>query len=240
MKPLAAIAVGSLYALSCCGAVLGAGGPVIIEVPGQPEAQGGVASDEGGRSVEIPPAVQTSPPDEQCGPDSLSPQGAGYDALNPPPPPAVPELHSLREFLDEMTGTSALGAELREDHATLRSGERINGLAVVSVGEGSPAAHAGLHPCAGTTHAVLEGATMTVSLVFPPVILALEFIDYNHVGESFDLIIGVDGTRVCDFDQFEQQTRALKPGDRVYLNVVRDGARLQIPVDIPPSKQASQ
>ena len=56
-------------------------------------------------------------------------QGANYDPLNPPPPPAVPELHSLREFLDQMTETSPLGVELREDHTSLRSGETISGLA---------------------------------------------------------------------------------------------------------------
>jgi len=240
--PYAAIAVALLLALSRGGDALGAdaGGPVVVDVPDQTDAQSGVASDKGGSIAEIPPAVQASPFDEQHGPDSLSQQGAGYDPLNPPPPPAVPDLHSLREFLDQMTETSPLGLELREDHTSLRSGETISGLAVMSVADGSPAARAGLHPYAGATHAVLEGATMAASLVFPPAIVALTIIDQTHVGESYDLIIGVDGIRVSDLLQFEDQTRSLKPGDRVYLNVVRNGARVQIPVNLPPLTQASK
>jgi S1-C subfamily serine protease len=40
--------------------------------------------------------------------------------------------------------------------------------------------------------------------------------------------------------QFEDQTRTLKPGDTVYLNIVRGGARLQIPVTLPSLTQASK
>jgi hypothetical protein len=243
MKPSAAIVVGLLLALLRGGDVLGADtdGPVVVDVPEQPVAQAITAPEKGSSIAEIPPAAETPPlPQEQSGPDSLGQQGAGYDPLNPPPPPAVLDLHSLREFLDQMTETSPLGVELREDRTNLRSGETINGLAVVSVAEGSPAAHAGLRPYSGATHAVLEGATMAATLVFPPAIVALTIIDQTHIGESYDLIIGVDGTRVCDLLQFEDQTRGLKPGETVYLNIVRDGARLQIPVNLPLLTQASK
>jgi len=244
MKPSAAIVVGLLLALLRGGDVLGADadGPVVVDVPEQPGAQAITAPEKGSSIAEIPRAAENqSPPfQEQSGPDSMGQQGANYDPLNPPPPPAVPELHSLREFLDQMTETSPLGVELREDHTSLRSGETISGLAVISVAEGSPAARAGLHPYSGATHAVLEGATMAATLVFPPAIVALTIIDQTHVGESYDLIIGVDGTRVCDLLQFEDQTRGLRPGETVYLNIVRDGARLQIPVNLPPLTQATK
>jgi S1-C subfamily serine protease len=87
---------------------------------------------------------------------------------------------------------------------------------------------------------VLEGATMAAALVFPPAIVALTIIDQTHVGESYDLIIGVDGTRVSDLMEFEDRTRTLRPGDIVYLNVVRSGVRRQIPVSLPPMTQASK
>ena len=242
MKPSAVIVVALLLALSRGADVLCAddGGPLVVEVPDPAEAQTNVAPEKGSSIAEIPRAEGTPSSEEQSGPDSLGRQGASYDPLNPPPPPAVPELHSLREFLDQMTETSPLGVELREDRTTLRSGETINGLAVVSIAEGSPAARAGLRPYSGAAHAVLEGATMAASLVFPPAIVALTIIDQTHVGESYDLIIGVDGTRVCDLLQFEDQTRALRPGETVYLNIVRDGARLQIPVNLPPLTQAAK
>jgi len=241
MKPSAAIVVGLLLALLRGGDVLSADtdGPVVVDVPEQAGAQAITTPEKESSTAEIPRA-ETLPPEEQPNSDSTDQQGATYDPLNPPPPPAVPDLHSLREFLDQMRETSPLGIELREDHTKLRSGESISGLAVISVEQGSPAARAGLLPYSGTTHAVLEGATMAATLVFPPAIVALTIIDQSHLGESYDLIIGVDGTRVCDLLQFEDQTRSLKPGDTVYLNVVRDGARLQIPVNLPPLTQASK
>lgn len=237
MKPSAAIVMGLLFALLRGGDVLGgdADGPVVVDVPEQAGGQATTEPEKGSSVAEIPRAEETPSSEEQP-----SPEGTSYDPLNPPPPPAVPDLHSLREFLDQMSESSSLGIELHEDRTTLRSGESISGLAVISVAEGSPAARAGLHPYSGATHAVLEGATMAASLVFPPAIIALTIIDQTHIGESYDLVIGVDGTRVCDLLQFEDQTRALKPGDTVYLNVVRNGVRLQIPVSLPPLTQATK
>jgi len=233
--------VGLLLALSRGGDVLGAdAGPVVVDVPDQEEAQVGVVPEKGSSIAEIPPAAQTSPPEEQRGPDSLDQQGASNEPLNYSPPPAVPDLHSLREFMDQMTETSRLGIELREDGSTLRSSETTSRLAVISVAEGSPAARAGLRPYSGATHTVLEGTTMAAALFFPPAIVALPIIEQSGVGESYDLIIGVDGTQVCDRFQFEDQTRALKPCETVYLNVVRDGVRLRIPVNLAPLTQASK
>lgn len=232
--------MGLPLALSRRGDVLGAGAPVVIDVPDQAEAEVGVIPEKGSSIVEIPRAAQTSPLEEQRGLDSPGQPGTSDDTFKPTLPPAVPCLHSLREFLDQMTETSPLGVELREDHTTLRGGEAINGLAVISVADGSPAAYAGLRPYPGTTHAVLEGATMAAAPVFPPLIVALPIIEQTHLGGSYDLIIGVDGTRVRDLDQFEDQTRALKPGETVYLDVVRCGARLQISVNLPSLTQATR
>jgi S1-C subfamily serine protease len=97
-----------------------------------------------------------------------------------------------------------------------------------------------LQAYSGGTHAVLEGATIAAALVFPPAIVALTVIDQTHIGESYDLIIGVDGARVSDLLQFEDRTRTLRPGDIVYLNIVRNGARRQIPLSLPPLTQASK
>ncbi|HVA67978.1 MAG TPA: PDZ domain-containing protein, partial [Candidatus Binataceae bacterium] len=56
---------------------------------------------------------------------------------------------------------------------------------------------------------------------------------YTQVGESYDLIIGVDGVRVTDFLDFQDRMRDLKPGEIVYLSVVRDGRRHQFRVAVP-------
>jgi len=80
---------------------------------------------------------------------------------------------------------------------------------------------------------VLEGAAVAAAMVFPPAILAVAVLDQTHVGESYDMIIGVDGKRVSNFLDFEDQMREAKPGDVVYLSVIRNGTRMQVPVQVP-------
>ena len=53
------------------------------------------------------------------------------------------------------------------------------------------------------------------------------------LGESYDLIIAVDGWRVMNFLEFEDRMHDLQPGEIVYLSVVHDGKRQQVPVQVP-------
>lgn len=144
-----------------------------------------------------------------------------------------PRLHSLHEFLAETSDLSPIGVEIREDHCKLANGKRAEGLAIVRVRGGSPAAKAGLRAYRGTGRNVLEGFSVLAALVFPPAILATAMLDSTHVGESYDLIIGVDGERVSNMLEFEDQMRNVKPGDTVYLGLIRDGNRIQVPVHVP-------
>jgi hypothetical protein len=243
MKIGAAIVAGLLMALGHSAGGFGAeaGRPAIVNVRlNEAEAQA-AATDDGSPTAEIPPAANEPSSGGIEEPDStaIGRQAPGYDPLNPPPPPAVPDLHSLREFLDQMTETSPLGVELREDQSKLKTGERVSGLAIVSVIAGSPAARAGLRPYSGATHAVLEGMSLAAALVFPPAIIALSIVDQTHLGESYDLIIGVDGVRVGNLIEFEDRMRGIKPGNIVYLSVIRDGARVQFAVNLPPLANAA-
>ena len=140
---------------------------------------------------------------------------------------------SLRQYTAEAGVSSPIGVELREDTGKLADGEKIAGLAIITVKAASPAAVAGLHPYSTMTHDVIEGASVAAAFFFPPAILAVTVLDQARLGESFDLIIGVDGKRVSNVIDFDDQMRLAHPGDRVYLSVLRDGARLQIPVDVP-------
>jgi PDZ domain-containing protein len=142
---------------------------------------------------------------------------------------------SLNEFLAEGEVTSPIGLRLRETRRTLSTGEEAYGLLIVDVTAGSPAADAGLRPFHRAAHAVLTGAAIAAALVFPPAIMILPVIDYTEIGESYDMIIGVDGDRITNFLDFEQHMHDVRPGEIVYLSVVRNGKRVQIPVPIPPS-----
>ncbi|MFZ0887380.1 MAG: PDZ domain-containing protein, partial [Candidatus Binataceae bacterium] len=197
--------------------------------------------------AEIPQAVPSAPPSaadsataDDTQPDVNGATGAvgnkaveDYEAAQNPPPVTAPNLHSLQEFMSEGSDESPIGLELREDRRKLKSGEQADGLLVVKVRAGSPAADAGLRGYNSTGHTVLEGAAVAAAMVFPPAILAIAVLDQTHVGEFYDMIIGVDGKRVSNFLDFEDQMREAKPGDVVYLSVIRNGTRMQVPVQVP-------
>jgi hypothetical protein len=129
--------------------------------------------------------------------------------------------------------TTPIGLELREARRTLKSGEEADGLLITEVTKGSPAAIAGLRAYSRGVHNALTGAMIAAALVFPPAIIGVPLLDYTEIGESYDLIIGVDGVRVTDFLDFQDRMRDLKPGEIVYLSVVRDGRRHQFRVNVP-------
>jgi hypothetical protein len=133
---------------------------------------------------------------------------------------------------------SPVGLWLREASRRLKSGEDADGLLVVAVRRDSPAEKAGIKPWKRLTHTLLTGAAIAATMVMPPAIILLPVIDYTHVGESYDMIIGVDGNRVRNFFDFERHVHDARPGEMVYLNVVRNGHRLQVPMLLPVSGHA--
>jgi hypothetical protein len=140
------------------------------------------------------------------------------------------------DFMVEGDQTSPIGMTLREAHRELKSGEEADGLLIVSIQKNSAAAKAGLLPYKHTVHGILMGASIGAAmLVFPPVMFALPLIEHEQIGESYDMIIGIDGIRVSSFFDFDQRMRGVQAGELVYFNVVRDGKRLQIPVPLPAS-----
>ena len=173
----------------------------------------------------------------QPGTASQSPQVVNYEA-NQQMPLNEPQLHSLQEFMNEGVNTSPLGVELQEGARRTKNGREIDGLLVVALQPGSPAERAGVQAGHRTAHDVLEGAAVAASLVFPPAVLAVPVIETIQLGENYDLIIGVDGNRVTNFMDFQDQLRDAQPGETVYLNILRSGKRLQVPVEMPQPSAA--
>jgi len=71
-------------------------------------------------------------------------------------------------------------------------------------------------------------------MAFPPAIILLPAFASLPIGRDGDLIIAVDGSRVTNVVDFEDDIRDAQPGEILYLTVVRAGARLQLRVFIPP------
>jgi hypothetical protein len=204
-------------------------------------------------TTEIPPAVslsaaertqpvtsdQISPnqlegvaPGQTTGPAEYSDGVINYERaksteLNGPP------LGSLEDFMSEGDLTSPLGFRVREDKRRLKHGGEAQGLLITEVFAGSPAARAGLRPYRRTLRDVLETAAVAGALFMPPAVLLVPVFDQVRVGETYDLIIGVDGSRVTDLLDFQDRMRDVQPGEIVYFTVIRNGERMQIPVPVP-------
>jgi hypothetical protein len=144
-----------------------------------------------------------------------------------------PPIGSLNDFMSEGDITSPLGIVVREDKRRLKSGREVEGLLIVDVSAGSPAAHAGLHPYRQTVRNTLETAAIAGAIFFPPAVLLVPVFDQVHLGESYDLIIGIDGSRVTNLLDFEDHLRDVQAGEIVYFSIVRNGERMQIPVPVP-------
>src|SRR5208283_1884112 len=140
---------------------------------------------------------------------------------------------SLQQFDSEGELSTPFGMQLREAKRTLKSGEDADGLLVVAVEKGSPAAAVGLRPYSHTVHDALAAAAM-VGAVFSGglAVVIIPALDYMQVGESYDMIIGVDGSRVTNFLDFQDCMRNLQPGEVIYLSVVRNGKRLQVTMPV--------
>jgi hypothetical protein len=197
----------------------------------------------GGTTAEIPQAEKQTDPDAQPAPEEStfgdpvttstdsSPDSQQVDDGAQGEMPS--RVYSLQDFVNQGMEESPLGVELREDCSRLDDREKVCGLAVLEVRRGSPADQAGIKSYTALTHDLLDGASVAAALVFPPAIVAVAVLDQSGIGESFDLVIGVDGRRVRHVLDFEDLTSNLRPGDILYLTIVRSGKRLQIPVHVP-------
>jgi S1-C subfamily serine protease len=138
---------------------------------------------------------------------------------------------SMSQFMmEDEDDTSPLGLAVRQDQRRLKSGEEATGLLVLTVSAGGPAATAGVKGLQRKVTTTLETVTMGASLAFPYAALLMPIFEAARIGEHYDLIIGVDGYRVTSVLDFQDCMRDLQPGQIVYLSVVRDGDRVQVPV----------
>ena len=143
------------------------------------------------------------------------------------------------QFESEGELSTPFGMRLREARRTLNSGETADGLLITAVEKNGPAAAVGLHAYSHGVHDALIGVATAGALVLWMVpggqlaVLLVPVLGSTHLGESYDMIIGVDGTRVMNFLDFQDQMRDLQPGEVIYLSVVRNGKRVQVTMPVP-------
>jgi hypothetical protein len=210
-----------------------------------PESDTNLAVEAAQNATELsqaPPSPPQGSPQQQAIPNVTTglPSGSYSDGaiqyeqlkdtdLNGPP------IRSLQDFMSQGDLTSPLGMKVREDRRKVNDSGEADGLLIVDVVAGSPAAKAGLHSYHRVMRDALETAAIAGSLFFPPAVLMVPVLDQVHVGESYDMIIAVDGNRVTNLLDLQDRLRDVQPGEIVYLTVVRNGQRVQIPVQVPAS-----
>ena len=135
------------------------------------------------------------------------------------------EMPTEREDMDR------LGIEV-EDTVDRFEGNEVFGVEVLNVRPSSPGALAGLRNRKAAVNEVLKTVTLVGSLVFLPVAAIYHWVSDTGAGDRHDLIIGVDGERVHDVNDLENALGKVKEDDIVYLNVLRAGKQLLVPVSL--------
>lgn len=192
-----------------------------------------VAATHPGRPCAAETAVLTSMPASQVDPNSLRPPA---DTQVAPAPYQIEqntnetEPPGLKEYMDASEEISLFGIDLRIERR--KAEKEIQGLLVVDIAPGSPGADAGLHPYRQPTRDILNGVGMLATMAFPPAAVVVPIVESVPLGEAYDLIIGVDGARVTNFLDFYDRMRDVQPGEIVYLNILRNGRRVQVPLRI--------
>lgn len=186
-----------------------------------------------GRSCADETAVISTTPAAQVDPNSLAPPASNQVAPAPPQTEQntnESEPPGLKEYMDASEEISVFGIDLRVEQR--KAEKEIQGLLVVDIAPGSPGAFAGLHPFRQPTRDFLNGVGMLATMAFPPAVVVVPIVESIPLKEAYDLIIGVDGTRVTNFMDFYDSMRDVRPGEIVYLNVLRNGHRVQVPLRV--------
>jgi len=109
-------------------------------------------------------------------------------------------------------------------------GGEEHGLEVLTIDPNSPAAQAGLQARSGMTAIGAAVSTLTGILPGGSILAGKALATSGAMGQGGDLIVAVDDKRVRDQSDLETAMSRLKPGDTMYLTVIRpDGADERAP-----------
>ena len=177
-----------------------------------------------------PPAAESTP---AADPETTAGKAQEYqDSVHPEPPPASPEKRPY------------LGVAVQTIYANDRPNGLVAGLEVVSVDRSSPAALAGLRGRTKMTSMGESGAT--VGSLMPPLDLFMMPLlkKTGSLGQGGDLIVAIDDRRVINDFDLQSQLESLKPGDLIYLTIVRaanDGSHstLKVPIKLGDATHAA-
>jgi hypothetical protein len=160
-------------------------------------------------AVEPRPSVSEIPGDRNFHPDEES------NTIEPSFRPNPDKSAELRDHRRPYLGMSV------KYSTQCYMGMEEHGLEVVSIDPNSPAAQAGLQPSSGMTAAGAAGTTAS-SMLGPLNLLVMPLLARGGaLGQGGDLIVAVDDRRVRSQGDLDYAMAHLKPGDTMYLTVIR-------------------
>jgi S1-C subfamily serine protease len=119
-----------------------------------------------------------------------------------------------------------LGITVTDGTARLEEGQTVQGVRVCSLTDGNAAAKAGLRGQQVVLKELLKGGFLAAGMFFPPAMLGAVVISAVPIGESYDLIIAVDGQRTHNVAELLATLVQASAGELSYLVVVRGGRRI--------------
>jgi hypothetical protein len=216
----------------------------------QPSSQPVVPGDQRGGVLEIAPPQPASAPDqnapaantpvEQNPPEQQNAAGQGPDN--------DVELYRTYTDSEHARGHSGplpyLGISVHSVTVTQPNGVQQHALEVLSVDQGSPAAGAGIKGSGAATK--LGASSLTASAMLGPAqeLLAPILQKTGQLGRQGDLIVAVDDNRVADEQDLARELARLKPGDTLWLTVLREASKgqpkaVKVPIRLAPPQSAA-
>jgi hypothetical protein len=187
-------------------------------------------------ALEIAPRVAPAPGAETPPPSIPADSGDLINSTEPelPPVPTVgPPSSMVSKDYRQPLPYLGISVQHIESHST--PGREVEGLEIVSVDPDSPAEYAGLKGRGAMSRLGASGAT--AGALMPPLDIALMPLlkKTGQLGQTGDLIIAIDDRRVTSEADLETALGEAKPGDTIYLTVVRlanDGVRKTIKLPV--------
>jgi hypothetical protein len=205
-------------------------------------------SDHGGGVLEIAPRAPVSPP-AQAAPSAASTSTGDDDSQQNPDDQGSNddvELYKANANPDEPPSHGPLpylGIAVHSTTVVQPNGERQLALEVLSVDANSPAAAAGIKGSGSPTKLGASSLTATALLGPAQGLLAPLLQKTGQLGTQGDLIVAADDNRVGSEDELAGELARLKPGDTLWLTVLRESAKgqpkaVKVPIKLGPPQSA--
>jgi hypothetical protein len=200
------------------------------------------AGDQSSGTLDVSPRIAAPPPVSASTPAAEPPLPADMPGVAPADLYGAPEPDAGDADAGKLP---YLGIAVQYIVSNDTPGREVHGLEVVGVDPASPAEQAGLHGRGQLTKLGASGAT--AGALFAPLDLIIMPLlkRAGDLGEDGDLIIAIDDNRVESESDLKNALAALKPGDVIYLTLVRQhqgGAHetLKLPVRLAPPRLSAR